>query len=81
MCQTCKEHPEVVRCPSCRIQFTVQEGEEGGDNLMRNIPMEKLARSFYERRMQQHRLVRHFDTESCLQNQPVLERLVEKQST
>lgn len=55
MCQTCKEHPEVVRCPSCRIQFTVQEGEEGGDNLMRNIPMEKLARSFYERRMQQHR--------------------------
>ena len=54
MCQTCKEHPEVVRCPSCRIQFNVAEG---GDNLMRNIPMEKLARSFYERerRMQQHR--------------------------
>ena len=52
MCQTCKEHPEVVRCPSCRIQFNVADG---GDNLMRNIPMEKLARSFYERRMQQHR--------------------------
>ena len=43
----------MVRCPSCRIQFNVADG---GDNLMRNIPMEKLARSFYERRMQQHRL-------------------------
>ena len=60
MCQTCKEHPEVVRCPSCRIQFAVHDG---GDNLMRNIPMEKLARSFYERRiMQQHRLVWPFAT-------------------
>jgi hypothetical protein len=26
-------------------------------NLMRNIPMEKLARSFYERRVQQQRWV------------------------
>ena len=44
MCETCKNHPEVLRCPSCRIPLHGQAA-----NLMRNIPMEKLARSYYEK--------------------------------
>ena len=42
MCETCKDHPEVLRCPTCRMPL------QGMSNLMRNIPMEKLARTFYE---------------------------------
>ena len=41
MCEACSEHPEVARCPSCRIPIANRQ-------LMRNIPMEKLARSYYE---------------------------------
>ena len=43
MCESCKNHPEVVTCPTCRIPLP------GADALMRNIPMEKLARSYFER--------------------------------
>jgi len=38
MCETCKNHPEVLTCPTCRIPFP------GPSSLLRNITMEKLAR-------------------------------------
>lgn len=55
LCETCKNHPEVTSCPSCRIPLA------GTNALMRNIPMEKLAKSYYDRleaivRQQQHLL-------------------------
>ena len=43
MCESCKNHPEVSSCPTCRIPLP------GPTSLMRNIPMEKLARSYFER--------------------------------
>jgi hypothetical protein len=43
MCESCKNHPEVVTCPTCRIPLP------GPSALMRNIPMEKLARSYFEK--------------------------------
>ena len=43
MCEACKNHPEVMTCPICRIPL------EGTSSLMRNIPMEKLARSYFEK--------------------------------
>merc|ERR1719225_1695726 len=43
MCESCKNHPEVITCPTCRIPLP------GADALMRNIPMEKLARSYFEK--------------------------------
>ena len=74
MCESCKNHPEVVTCPTCRIPlpgifvclqfvnllFTNYELylyiyniiDSGVDALMRNIPMEKLARSYFEKMSQ-----------------------------
>lgn len=46
MCQSCQDHPEVRRCPTCRIPL---KKSSSGATLMRNIPMEKLARSYYEK--------------------------------
>ena len=43
MCESCKNHPEVMTCPTCRIPLP------GPSALMRNIPMEKLARSYFEK--------------------------------
>ena len=43
MCESCKNHPEVMTCPTCRIPLP------GADALMRNIPMEKLARSYFDK--------------------------------
>eukprot|EP00094_Tigriopus_californicus_P001767 TCALIF_01709-PA protein Name:"Similar to siah1 E3 ubiquitin-protein ligase Siah1 (Danio rerio)" AED:0.10 eAED:0.16 QI:124/0.5/0.33/1/0.5/0.66/3/0/499 len=43
LCETCKDHPEVNRCPSCRIPLNAQI------NLLRNLPMEKVARSYFEK--------------------------------
>ena len=43
MCESCKNHPEVITCPTCRIPLP------GPSALMRNIPMEKLARSYFEK--------------------------------
>ena len=43
MCEACKNHPEVNTCPICRIPLA------GSSSLMRNIPMEKLARSYFEK--------------------------------
>ena len=43
MCESCKNHPEVITCPTCRIPLP------GPNALMRNIPMEKLARSYFEK--------------------------------
>ncbi len=45
MCESCKNHPEVLTCPTCRIPLT---GAGSSHALMRNIPMEKLARSYFE---------------------------------
>ena len=42
MCEPCKNHPEVITCPTCRIPLP------GPNALMRNIPMEKLARSYFD---------------------------------
>ena len=43
MCESCKNHPEVMTCPTCRIPLP------NASALMRNIPMEKLARSYFEK--------------------------------
>ncbi|CAB4056943.1 SIAH1 [Lepeophtheirus salmonis] len=43
MCDTCKSHPEVITCPTCRVPLV------GVNSLMRNLPMEKLARSYYNK--------------------------------
>ena len=46
MCESCKNHPEVITCPTCRIPLPSPSA------LMRNIPMEKLARSYFEKMSQ-----------------------------
>jgi len=41
ICELCKNNPEVRSCPTCRVKFR-------GQNVVRNIVAEKLARSTYE---------------------------------
>ena len=38
MCESCKNHPTMKKCPTCR---------HGLDAMIRNIGMEKLGRSYY----------------------------------
>jgi len=41
ICEHCKNNPEVRSCPTCRVKFR-------GNNVVRNIVAEKLARNTYD---------------------------------
>lgn len=41
LCEACKCHQEVRSCPTCRVPL-------GPTSLLRNIPLEKLAKSYFE---------------------------------
>ena len=42
ICEVCKGHTEIRTCPTCRVPL-------GPTSLMRNIPMEKLAKTYFDR--------------------------------
>ena len=42
ICEDCKSHSEIRTCPTCRVPL-------GPTSLLRNIPMEKLAKTYFER--------------------------------
>ena len=42
ICEECKCHSEIRTCPTCRVPL-------GPTSLLRNIPMEKLAKTYFER--------------------------------
>jgi len=42
ICEDCKCHSEIRSCPTCRVPL-------GPNSLLRNIPMEKLAKTYFER--------------------------------
>lgn len=61
MCEVCKNRPEIISCPSCRIPL-------GPNALLRNIPMEKLAKSYFDafaRRATRNRSRSHSRRGSC----------------
>ena len=43
ICDSCKNHPEIRSCPSCRVVIVTSQ-------FTRNIPMERLIRSQLENR-------------------------------
>merc|ERR1712106_800512 len=42
ICEQCKGHSEIRACPTCRVPL-------GPSSLVRNIPLEKLAKTYFER--------------------------------
>merc|ERR550539_242229 len=42
ICEQCKQRQEIRSCPTCRVPL-------GPTSLLRNIPMEKLAKTYFER--------------------------------
>jgi len=42
ICEQCKQRQEIRSCPTCRVPL-------GPSSLLRNIPLEKLAKTYFER--------------------------------
>jgi len=42
ICEECKQRQEIRSCPTCRVPL-------GPSSLLRNIPLEKLAKTYFER--------------------------------